>query len=271
MLEFDIVVIADKIAFFIAADDTVTVTTRERSEELGLSETETVRCEGIGHDWGEPTYIWSDDYSTVTATAACARNANHVVTETVQTSARIIVRPTADNPGLVHYTAKFSSDLFTTQTRDVEIPKLDTTGHKIIVDDYTAGGKTPAAISLVRDELYSGEVKFTVACDLTCFVAVDNGDGTYTRLDCTVENGVQTFTLTVNDSDVTIAVVLSGDADLSGGISIDDVTEIISILLGRGASTENQALNMLAADADNDGRVSIDDVTELITFLLNRK
>ena len=39
----------------------------------------------LGHDWGETTYEWSADNSTVTATRVCKRDDTHVETETVGT------------------------------------------------------------------------------------------------------------------------------------------------------------------------------------------
>ena len=55
-----------------------------------------------------------------------------------------------------------------------------------------------------------------------------------------------------------------GDVDGDGRVSIDDVTELISILLsGQAASAVDYA------DVDESGKVSIDDVTALISYLLS--
>lgn len=58
--------------------------------------------------------------------------------------------------------------------------------------------------------------------------------------------------------------VLVGDVDGNGIVSIDDVTELITLLLN---STE--PANPAAADVYPDGRISIDDVVDLINLLLN--
>ncbi len=58
--------------------------------------------------------------------------------------------------------------------------------------------------------------------------------------------------------------VLVGDVDGNGIVSIDDVTELITLLLN-GTEPANPA----AADVYPDGRISIDDVVDLINLLLN--
>ncbi len=55
---------------------------------------------------------------------------------------------------------------------------------------------------------------------------------------------------------------LRGDVDLSGSVTIDDVTALIDILL---QGTEAPA----TADCDLSGGVTIDDVTGLIDYLLS--
>ena len=59
-------------------------------------------------------------------------------------------------------------------------------------------------------------------------------------------------------------VVLVGDVDGNGIVSIDDVTELITLLLNG-----NAPANPAAADVYPDGRISIDDVVDLINLLLN--
>ncbi|MDO4536978.1 MAG: InlB B-repeat-containing protein, partial [Coriobacteriales bacterium] len=68
-----------------------------------------VETPALGHLWGEPTYEWSADRKTVTATRTCTRDASHVETETAQT-----VR--AGNT----YTASFTNPAFETQTKAIE-------------------------------------------------------------------------------------------------------------------------------------------------------
>ena len=35
------------------------------------------------HDWGAPSYVWSEDLTTCSAVRVCKKNANHKNTETV--------------------------------------------------------------------------------------------------------------------------------------------------------------------------------------------
>lgn len=80
----------------------------------------------VGHDYQQPTYSWSADYTTVTATIVCTNNSAHNITETVRTTESVKKSPTCDTKGIKTYTAVFSNSLFTTQTKDVEnIPVLE--------------------------------------------------------------------------------------------------------------------------------------------------
>ncbi len=71
-----------------------------------------------GHVWGEPTYTWSADHSTCTATRVCANNPEHIDTETVNstcdtTAAFCTVASTAT------YYAEFTKEAFQKQTETV--------------------------------------------------------------------------------------------------------------------------------------------------------
>ena len=79
-----------------------------------------------GHNWGEPTYNWSDDNSTVTATRVCANNASHVETETAETVRVETKAATCEEAGETEYSAVFENEAFTKQTKKGVIPA---TGH----------------------------------------------------------------------------------------------------------------------------------------------
>lgn len=72
----------------------------------------------LGHAY-EIEYVWADDNSSVTATAVCGRDASHTVTETVNTAAEVTKEPTTEEFGETTYTAAFTDDAFTTQTKVV--------------------------------------------------------------------------------------------------------------------------------------------------------
>ncbi len=79
------------------------------------------------HDWNDPTYEWADDYSSVTAKRICKNDTTHVETETVNTTSAITLQPTCTTKGKTTYTATFTKEGFTTQTKEVE--NIDATGH----------------------------------------------------------------------------------------------------------------------------------------------
>ena len=85
-------------------------------------------CEKIpatGHKWGEATYEWAADNSTVTATRVCENDKAHVDTETVKTTSKVTKDATVDATGVETFTATFENKEFSVQTKDVEIPKLN--------------------------------------------------------------------------------------------------------------------------------------------------
>jgi hypothetical protein len=78
----------------------------------------------LGHAYGEPTYTWTEVEGgwICTATAVCANNAEHNVTETVNATYAVTQEPTDTDEGVGTYTAVFENELFTTQEKTVSIP-----------------------------------------------------------------------------------------------------------------------------------------------------
>ena len=88
---------------------------------------ETKAVDSLGHNWNEPVYTWSDDYSSVTATKTCKNdiNNNHVISETVKTTSEVTKPATYTTKGETTYTAVFTNKAFYTQTKTVaNIDKL---------------------------------------------------------------------------------------------------------------------------------------------------
>ncbi len=80
----------------------------------------------LGHKYGEPVYVWSEDHKTCTATAICLNDASHIATETAEATSRVKTEATETEKGTNEYTAAFLNILFTTQMIDVvEIPVLE--------------------------------------------------------------------------------------------------------------------------------------------------
>ena len=73
----------------------------------------------LGHDWGEATYTWAGDNSSVTATHACKRDPSHVETETVETTITNITKePTCTDTGTGDFKTKaFWDSAFQEQTK----------------------------------------------------------------------------------------------------------------------------------------------------------
>ena len=215
------------------------------------TQTEDVTIDPIGHDWGEPTYVWSDDNLTCTATRVCNNDETHVETETVEASYEVITPATTEAPGLGRYTAEFENDLFTTQTKDVPIPQLVVEGYHIIVTDYTKG---KATTSIDAEQLYSGDVSFTVAAELVATIGIVNADGTITRLACTTVDDVHTFTVTVTDADVNLVLVMRGDYNLDSNVQNRDATLMRQYLAGT-STTVPTAVQIFAVDLNEDGKL----------------
>ena len=75
------------------------------------------------HTWGAPSYVWSADNATCTATAVCTGNSAHRKTQTATTAYAVVQAPTADGDGTGRYTATFTDALFSAQTKDVVLPR----------------------------------------------------------------------------------------------------------------------------------------------------
>lgn len=99
-------------------------TTREFHFHMFETQEKTVDEPALGHDWRNPDYSWADDYSTVTAKHICRRDSNHEETETVKTTYAVQTEPTYTDAGVGVYTATFTKEGFTTQTREVRIDPL---------------------------------------------------------------------------------------------------------------------------------------------------
>ena len=100
-----------------------------------------VKAAGV-HAWGTAEYKWSDDYKSCTATVKCT---NCEAVETDVAFIGISTTPaTCTVDGRTVYTATFSSNLFTTQTKEVTIDKLGHT-YGAPVWSWSEDGKTATA------------------------------------------------------------------------------------------------------------------------------
>ena len=98
------------------------------------TQTKTVTIPVTIRVYGEPTYTWAADNSTVTAKAVCKDDASDVIEETVNTTYMVTKYPTEAEEGTGTYTASFTNEMFSTQTKTVSIPS---TGHKYGTPTYS--------------------------------------------------------------------------------------------------------------------------------------
>ena len=86
-------------------------------------ESEAIAQPAWEHEWGDPTYVWSEDNSSVTADRYCKHNPTHVDTETVGATSKVTKEPTQETDGERVYTSNaFNNPAFTVQTKTVMIP-----------------------------------------------------------------------------------------------------------------------------------------------------
>ena len=84
--------------------------------------------DALGHVWEVQDYVWSEDFTTCTATAVCARDGSHVQTETVN-AVFVLTKPsTFESTGTGYYAAAFENELFETQTQEVIVPEVACAG-----------------------------------------------------------------------------------------------------------------------------------------------
>jgi len=103
---------------------TCTVCEATRTEEVDVKH----------HNWGAPSYAWSTDNKTVTATRICKDNQNHKETETATVTAKVTKKASYTAKGQTTYTATFKNSAFKTQTKVLtNIAKLPKKANTITV------------------------------------------------------------------------------------------------------------------------------------------
>lgn len=193
------------------------------------TQTKTVTIPVTIRVYGEPTYTWAADNSTVTAKAVCKDDASDVIEETVNTTYTVTKYPTEAEDGTGTYTASFTNELFSTQTKTVTIPA---TGHKYGTPTYSwaADNKSVTAKVVCLDDASltieeTVETTYTVMTAPTCEA---DGAGIYranfkdamfssqsktSTLFATGHDwGIPTYTWADDYSTVTARVVCTNDA-----------------------------------------------------------
>ena len=114
-----------------------------------ITKEQTVVLAGV-HDWGEVSYTWSNDNSTVTATRTCKNDATHVETGTVYTTSAVTKDPTCVDKGETTYTATFTNTAFETQTKTIETGNA--TGHTYGEPTWNWNGTESATATFVCEK-----------------------------------------------------------------------------------------------------------------------
>lgn len=103
----------------------------------------------LPHTWKKPTYKWSKDYGTVTATRVCANNPGHVQTEKAATKRKVTTPASVTAKGKATYTAVFKNPAFKTQKKTIAIPAIKTVS--LSQTAYTYNGKVRKPAVTVED------------------------------------------------------------------------------------------------------------------------
>lgn len=119
------------------------------TEEDKCTECGYVKAPGV-HAWGTVDYQWSvseNNNMGCTATVKCT-NCEAVETDTAIVGSNIITPATCTEAGMIRYTATFSSELFTTVTKEDPIPALGHTLTKV-------GAKAATCTEVGNSEYYT--------------------------------------------------------------------------------------------------------------------
>jgi hypothetical protein len=109
----------------------------------------------------------------------------------------------------------------------------------------------------------TSDLSFTVKCTKACVAAIENSDGTYTRLTGTAEG--EAYKFTANSADDKIVVAMKGDVSGDGAIDSDDYGPLVAKYLETGTLN---SLQSLIGDINADGIIDSDDYGPLVAAYL---
>ena len=95
----------------------------EFKNEVFVTQTQTEAIAKKGHKYAAPTYSWSADKSTCTASRVCQKDKTHIETEKATVTSAVTTQPTYEKTGVRTYTAAFKNAAFSTQTQTETIAK----------------------------------------------------------------------------------------------------------------------------------------------------
>ena len=122
----------------------------------GATGTATIEIDENAHEWNAPTYSWSEDKTTCTATRTCKHNESHKETATATVTSTVTTAAKCETAGTRTYTATFAKDWAKEQT---ETSVIAATGH-------TFDQKVATSTYLKTQETFStsGVYYYSCAC-----------------------------------------------------------------------------------------------------------
>ena len=99
------------------------------------TKTKNVSIKALGHAFDKVSYKWNASYSACTAKAVCSR-CNASVSEKATVTSKVTKQATKSATGVRTYTATFTNKDFSTQTKNVTIPKVAYLEKEAIIIDY---------------------------------------------------------------------------------------------------------------------------------------
>ena len=217
--------------------------------------------EALNHDWGEPTYEWSEDGTTCTATRICKRDPSHTETIAATIASKVTLEPTCTEKGQTTYTATFDKDWTATQTKVItDVEALNHDWGEPTYEWSDDGTACTATRICKRDPAHTETLTGVITSEITL-------EPTYT------ENGQTTYTATFEKDWAAIQTNIlnnipkkpHGDLDGDGEITSYDYNLLKRAVLE--TYTLNDEQNK-AGDINNDGMINTADYTMLKRIVL---
>jgi len=123
------------------------------------------------HDYGVPEYEWNEDYTACVAIAVCRNNPEHKLVEQAQISYQILEQPSCDSTGLGLYTATFENEIFSSQEKEITIPKLDHVYGEVEYtwsEDYSSCTATRTCSLCEEEDSETVQTSINVISEPTC-------------------------------------------------------------------------------------------------------
>ena len=130
-----------------------------------------VSIKALGHAFDKATYKWNASYSACTAKAVCSR-CNASVSEKATVTSKVTKQATKSATGVRTHTATFKNKDFSTQTKNVTIPKLAYLDKTSITIKYGQ----PATIKVVNGTLGESAGPNAVCSSYKDLVKFDGGE-----------------------------------------------------------------------------------------------